>query len=91
MWERQAEVDQFFHNTTTEVVADYEGEEELDNKQRSILGRLIQVGGTGIMLLLFVPNPLWGRMVFIAVGGIVLLVGTFLIKSAKSLEKPAVA
>ncbi|GAA0178920.1 Na+:solute symporter [Clostridium sediminicola] len=88
--ERQKEVDLFFYNTNTEVVADYDDETEVDNKQRLMLGRLIQAGGAGIIALLLIPNPLWGRIVFIAVGGIVLLVGTVLVKSVTVVEKKTI-
>lgn len=88
--ERQKEVDLFFYNTTTEVIAEHDGQEKLDNKQRMMLGRLIQAVGIGVIALLLVPNPLWGRIIFIAVGGIVLLVGTLLVKSVTFVEKKQV-
>ncbi|GAA0178893.1 Na+:solute symporter [Clostridium sediminicola] len=88
--ERQKEVDQFFYNTSTEVIAEHDDEVEVDNKQRMMLGRLIQAGGAGITALLLVPNPLWGRIVFIAVGGIVFFVGTLLVKSVTIAEKKTI-
>lgn len=84
--ERQAEVDQFFYNVNTEVVVDYDDEAEVDNKQRMMLGRLIQAGGAGITALMLVPNPLWGRGVFLLIGAMVVLVGTMLVKSVKVAE-----
>lgn len=88
--ERQKDVDLFFHNVNTEVIADYDDDEEVDNKQRLMLGRLIQAGGAGIIALMLVPNPMWGRLVFLAVGGIVLLVGTLLVKSISTTERETV-
>ena len=88
--ERKEEIELFFNNLNTEVIADYDDEEELDNKQRMMLGRLIQAGGAGIMALLLVPNPMSGRLIFVLTGGIVLLIGTMLVRSAKPTEKKAV-
>ena len=76
--ERKIELETFFNNVSTEVVAEYVDENELDNKQRFILGKLIQVVGVAIACLCIVPNLFWGRLVFIIVGFIVILVGTAL-------------
>ena len=76
--ERKIELDTFFNNVSTEVVAEYVDGNELDNKQRFILGKLIQLVGVAIACLCIVPNLLWGRLVFIIVGFIVIIVGTAL-------------
>ncbi|GAL35735.1 sodium-solute symporter putative [Vibrio maritimus] len=33
--------------------------------------------------MVLIPNPFWGRMAFLFCGGVVLTVGTLLLKSAK--------
>lgn len=85
--ERQKEVDLFFHNISTEVIADHEDELQVDNHQRSMLGKLMIAVGVGILLLVLLPNSLSGRIVFIGVSSIVLLVGIGLVKSVTTEDK----
>lgn len=87
--ERQAEVNLFFSNVETEVIAEKEDGENLDNRQREMLGKLILTMGVAIMALILVPNPLSQRLVFIGVGGIVAIVGVGLLLSAKQAAKQA--
>lgn len=81
--ERLAEIDQFFSNVSTEVVAEEDGSQDLDNQQRGMLGKLIFVVGASVLLLVLVPNPMADRLVFVAVGGIIMLIGGGLLLSAK--------
>lgn len=87
--ERQKEVDLFFKNVETEVIADENDEEDLDNRQREMLGKLILVMGIAVMLLVLVPNPMSQRIIFIFVGGIIAVVGVGLLASAKKSGKKA--
>ncbi|TVU71199.1 sodium:solute symporter family transporter [Cobetia crustatorum] len=79
--EREAEVDTFFTNRDTPVISDDDEHRSVDNRQRNILGYLILVAGLGVMLMFLVPNPFWGRMVFVLCGGIVVAIGLLLITS----------
>ncbi|MEZ9490240.1 transporter [Vibrio breoganii] len=79
--ERQADVDKFFGNLSTPLVAESVAQQKLDNKQREMLGKLIAVAGLGVMLMAFLPNPMWGRGVFILCGAIVGGVGILLVKA----------
>jgi Na+/proline symporter len=81
--EREEEYNTFFKNLNTPVVSTHSDEIEVDNGQREILGKLTVVFGLGAMLLFLVPNPLWGRFVFIFIGGTVTLIGVALKKSVK--------
>lgn len=85
--ERQEEVDLFFSNVETEVVTNEEEDNNLDNKQREMLGKLILTMGIAIMLLILVPNPFSQRLVFISVGGIVAVVGIGLLVSVKQIPE----
>lgn len=85
--ERQEEVDLFFSNVETEVVTNEEEDNNLDNKQREMLGKLILTMGIAIMLLILVPNPFSQRLVFISVGGIVAVVGIGLLLSVKKIPE----
>ncbi|KAB0287082.1 MULTISPECIES: transporter [Vibrio] len=79
--DRQADVDKFFNNLETPLVAESTEQKKLDNKQRQMLGKLIAVAGVGVMLMALLSNPMWGRMVFILCGAIVGGVGMLLVKA----------
>ncbi len=79
--ERQRSVDQFFENLATPLVSESMEQQKLDNKQRRMLGSLIAIAGVGVMAMFVLPNPLWGRFVFIGCGAIVLTVGLLLVKA----------
>lgn len=79
---REKDVDKFFSNLATPLVNESAEQRDLDNRQRRMLGSLISVAGVGVMAMCFLPNPTWGRMVFILCGLIVLAVGLLLVKAA---------
>jgi solute:Na+ symporter, SSS family len=79
--EREKEVNLFFNNVSTKVIADHENEVATDNHQRKILGKLIIVVGICIFTLTLIPNNLSGRLIFVAVSAIVSLIGIVLVKS----------
>ncbi|MGF1788512.1 transporter, partial [Photobacterium swingsii] len=78
---RQKDVDKFFNNLATPLVAESTEQKKLDNKQRRMLGSLIAVAGVAIMAMFLLPNPFWGRMIFVLCGAIVLTVGLLLVKA----------
>ena len=80
--EREEAVQRFFHNLDTPLVNESEAQHRLDNHQRILLGRLISVLGVFIVAMMVLPNPFWGRMVFLACGFIVLAVGLLLFNAA---------
>lgn len=85
--ERQKDVDLFFNNLATPLVSEGNTQKLLDNKQRKMLGVLISIMGVGVMGMFLIPNPLWGRCVFLFCGGIVIAVGLLLVSSVdKTLE-----
>ncbi|WP_136247915.1 sodium:solute symporter family protein [Halomonas borealis] len=79
--EREEEVNTFFVNRDTPVVTDDDEHLAVDNRQRNILGYLIIVAGLGVTLMFLLPNPFWGRMVFVLCGGIILTIGLLLVGS----------
>ena len=81
---RQADVDKFFDNLSTPLVSESSDQKKLDNKQRQMLGKLIAVAGLGVMLMALLPNPMWGRFVFILCGMIVGGIGLLLVKAVDS-------
>ncbi|MGV2986491.1 sodium:solute symporter family transporter [Vibrio sp. E150_011] len=78
---REKDVDKFFNNLATPLVAESTEQKKLDNKQRRMLGSLIAVAGVGVMTMFVLPNPMWGRMVFVLCGVIVFSVGLLLVKA----------
>ncbi|MGC9401609.1 sodium:solute symporter family transporter [Vibrio genomosp. F10] len=89
---REKDVDKFFNNLATPLVAESTEQKKLDNKQRRMLGSLIAVAGVGVMVMFVLPNPLWGRMVFVLCGLIVLSVGLLLVKAVDDkVEQPVEA
>ncbi|MGB6128794.1 MAG: sodium:solute symporter family protein [Psychrilyobacter sp.] len=85
--EREAEVNKFFGNLNKEVISCDVESAECDGDQRTILGKLIMVFSCGILLLTLVPNPFWGRLVFVAIAAIVFTVGFGLNKAANSCKE----
>ncbi|EEZ88508.1 conserved hypothetical protein [Vibrio harveyi 1DA3] len=81
---RQQDVDRFFNNLATPLVSDSTEQKKLDNKQRQMLGSLIAVSGVGVMAMFLLPNPFWGRMIFVFCGVIVLGVGVALMRAVDS-------
>jgi SSS family transporter len=79
--DRQRDVDLFFNNLATPLVSEGSEQKALDNKQRKMLGTLIAIAGIGVMGMCIIPNPLWGRSVFLLCGAIVLAVGLLLVKA----------
>ena len=76
----------FFANISTEVHAEDSGTSTLDQRQRSLLGKLAAALGGCVCLLVFIPNGFAGRMVFVGIGGIILLAGIGLLFSAGELR-----
>lgn len=78
---REKDVDLFFSNLATPLINESDEQKNLDNKQRRMLGILISIAGIFVMAMFILPNPFWGRMVFVLCGVIVLAVGLLLVKA----------
>ncbi len=76
----KVETDRFFEDLETPVIADDE-QDEFDRQQRHKLGLIVRIMGTGVTLMCLIPNPLWGRAMFIVCGLIIFTLGTLLQKS----------
>ncbi|MGR7923106.1 sodium:solute symporter family transporter [Zobellella denitrificans] len=80
---REARVERFFEDIETPVVAD-EAQDEFDRLQRCKLGKLSMMMGLGLSLMVLIPNPLWGRLLFLCCAGAVFLLGYLLHRSSLS-------
>lgn len=77
------ETDRFFEDLQRPVIAD-DQQDEVDQQQRAKLGAMVIIMSAGIMLMALIPNPLWGRMIFVICALIIFTIGFLLKRSAKS-------
>ena len=80
--EHKQEREKFFVDIETPVIAD-NVQDDYDRKQRDKLGSMVLLMGSGVTLMALIPNPLWGRGMFVACALVILAVGVFLKRSAK--------
>ncbi len=73
----------FFEDLKRPVIAD-DRQDEVDRQQRNKLGGMVLVMGTGILLMALIPNPLWGRLLFVCCSLIIAIIGFLLRRSAKN-------
>ncbi|CAM4385229.1 sodium:solute symporter family transporter [Vibrio agarivorans] len=89
--QRQKEIDQFFSNVDTEVIVEDTPQSiAMDNRQNGVLGKMVLIASLFILTLTLVPNPMWGRMLFVIISAILALVGFILVKSKRSVETTTV-
>jgi Na+/proline symporter len=81
--ENKIETNRFFEDLDMPVVAD-DQQDEIDRQQRSKLGGMVMVMSVGIMLMVLIPNPLWGRLMFVVCSLIIGTIGYLLRYSAKN-------
>lgn len=74
--------DRFFKNLETPVIAD-DRQDEFDRQQRSKLGIMVICMSAGILLMALIPNPIWGRMVFVICALVISSIGFLLKRSAR--------
>lgn len=85
--QRAKEIEEFFTNIDTEViVVDTADSIKADNKQHEILGKMLIYAGIFLALLVFIPNPMWGRMLFILLAAIIGGIGVLLLKTRKKVQ-----
>ena len=76
--DREAAVDRFFTNINTPLRKADGDNAQLDNRQRLLLGRMVAIAGILVMAMMVLPNPLWGRLVFLCCGVVIFAVGFML-------------
>ncbi len=72
---------QFFEDLETPVIADFE-QDSYDRQQRRKLGAIVSFMGAGLAAMVLIPNPMWGRLTFLACAAVLLSIGLLLRKSA---------
>ena len=83
--QQRIETDRFFVDIETPVIAD-DGQNEWDRQQRSKLGTMVIIMGTGMLLMTLIPNPVWGRLLFALCSLAILFIGASLKISARTQE-----
>jgi len=78
----------FFKDLETPVIADGV-QSSYDRLQRRKLGVMVISMGVGLCFMAFIPNPLWGRIMFISCALTLLVIGALLKNSAGSPYKEA--
>lgn len=81
--DHKLEADRFFKDLVTPVIADNQ-QDEVDKQQRNKLGNMVMTMSVGILLMTLIPNPLWGRVMFVICALLIAGVGYFLKRSTKS-------
>ncbi len=72
-------INSFFENIETECLSDGE-QDRFDKLQQDKLGTITMMMGGGVLAMTLLPNPLWGRILFLACATVILLIG-YLLKS----------
>lgn len=85
---RRAQLESFFKDLETPVIAD-DVQDKFDHQQRDKLGSMVMIMGSGILLMALIPNPLWGRMIFVFCALIVSSLGFLLKRTARLERSPA--
>ncbi|WP_020209972.1 sodium:solute symporter family transporter [Gilvimarinus chinensis] len=78
----KVETERFFQDLRTPVVSDNE-QDDYDRQQRYKLGIMIQIMGAGVLLMMLIPNPLWGRLMYVACALVIFTIGALLQNSAR--------
>lgn len=81
------ETQRFFLDLETPVLSEG-GQSELDRQQRNMLGTIVTIMGTGILFMTLIPNPAWGRLLFVLCAAAILFVGISLKMSARNRVSP---
>lgn len=88
--EERDTAERFFEDVETPVYAD-DQQDEFDRIQQSKLGYITQLMGLGLLLMVLIPNPMWGRLVFLGCACAILLTGYLLKRSGRRDMKNAVS
>ncbi len=71
----------FFEDLETPVIAD-DRQDSYDRQQRNKLGIMVMCMGAGILLMSLIPNPGWGRLIFVVCALVIASIGFLLRRSA---------
>ena len=72
--QHRKETQSFFTDLETPVISD-DVQSEYDRQQRNKLGSMVIIMGTGLLFMVLIPNPMWGRLLFALCSLAILLIG----------------
>ncbi|MGR5144447.1 sodium:solute symporter family transporter [Photobacterium sp. DNB23_23_1] len=75
------ETDKFFKDVETPIISDVEYD-AIDAEQRNKLGSMVMYMSYGLLAMMVIPNPLWGRVMFLLCAITIYVIGWALKKSA---------
>lgn len=81
--QNREETERFFQDIETPVVSGDE-QSEYDRQQRNKLGSMVIIMGAGLLFMALIPNPMWGRLLFVLCATTILSIGASLKVSAKT-------
>ncbi len=81
-------VDEFFTRLKTPVEAKTGEEAREDQAVAGSIGKLLLIYGAFVASLVWIPNPMSGRLCFLGVGGFMVVVGVFLWRSHRTQRPP---
>ena len=76
------ETDLFFDDLERPVISD-DFQSEVDRQQRNKLGSMVICISVAIFFMALIPNPIWGRMIFMLCSVVIFVIGFLLKRSAK--------
>jgi Na+/proline symporter len=77
----RTETDKYFADLETPFVSD-DRQDDYDRQQRNKLGTMVVIMGSGVLAMTLIPNPMWGRMLFMLCSAAILTIGVGLRRSA---------
>ena len=80
------DTDSFFEDLNRPVVSESDFG-DTDRQQYEKLGNMVLVMGGGLLVMMLIPNPLSGRLIFAACAAALLIIGFSLKRSAKSADR----
>ncbi|MFA0487140.1 sodium:solute symporter family transporter [Vibrio sp. 10N.222.55.B11] len=81
---RAEEIAEFFSNAETPVIVEDSPQSfEADRQQYILLGRVLLATSAALLLLTLIPNPMWGRMLFVLMAAIVGFISWLLLRASK--------
>lgn len=80
--QNREETTRFFVDLETPVISD-DKQSEYDKQQRNKLGSMVIIMGTAMLMMALIPNPVWGRVLFVLCASSILFIGGTLKKSAR--------
>lgn len=81
--EHQERIDLLFQDLNRPVNHMGEGGEDQDSMQYRIIGILSLIMGVFLLLCILIPNPLYGRVCFLIIGGVLSGVGFLLLRASR--------